>query len=240
MAHCINKSHDDFIKLQKETGKKPSILAAEVSVWQEATGMLDRFPTAEELLTPVVDTKDRLSQISELFESNPELANSVYSALGFKIDYSGISIELGRSVERDFGKVQNIIVSYNGKPITSQNGVAGLGEMNVVIKDGEIIVGFIRLPKEYQGKGLTKYIYQAIADNLELPIVNSKLRGYNQSEKGGYIWKNRSSFQPNQITPQQKQQATFMFFEFLDVYLQDFNQVEKILKEEKIIDKKCS
>lgn len=43
-----------------------------------------------------------------------------------------------------------------------------------------------------------------------------------------------------QITPQQKQQATFMFSEFLDVYLQDFEQVEKILKEEKVIDKKCS
>ena len=42
------------------------------------------------------------------------------------------------------------------------------------------------------------------------------------------------------ITPQQKQQATFMFSEFLDVYLQDFEQVERILKEEKIIDKKCS
>jgi len=42
------------------------------------------------------------------------------------------------------------------------------------------------------------------------------------------------------ITPQEKQQATFMFSEFLDVYLQDFEQVERILKEEKIIDKKCS
>jgi len=47
-------------------------------------------------------------------------------------------------------------------------------------------------------------------------------------------------FNNTQITPQQKQQATFMFSEFLDVYLQDFEQVEKILKEEKIIDKKCS
>lgn len=42
------------------------------------------------------------------------------------------------------------------------------------------------------------------------------------------------------ITPQQKQQATFMFSEFLDVYLQDFEQVEKILKEENIIEKDCS
>lgn len=37
-----------------------------------------------------------------------------------------------------------------------------------------------------------------------------------------------------------KQQATFMFSEFLDVYLQDFEQVEKILKEENIIEKDCT
>ena len=42
------------------------------------------------------------------------------------------------------------------------------------------------------------------------------------------------------LTPQQKQQAAFMFSEFLDVYLQDFEQVEKILKQEKVIDKKCN
>lgn len=47
-------------------------------------------------------------------------------------------------------------------------------------------------------------------------------------------------FLANQITPEQKQQATFMFSEFLDVYLQDFEQVEKILKEENIIEKDCS
>ena len=42
------------------------------------------------------------------------------------------------------------------------------------------------------------------------------------------------------ITPQQKQQAQQLYQSFLDVYLQDFEQVESILKEEKIIDKKCS
>ena len=44
----------------------------------------------------------------------------------------------------------------------------------------------------------------------------------------------------NFVTTQQKQQATFMFSEFLDVYLQDFNQVEKILKEENTIEKDCT
>lgn len=47
-------------------------------------------------------------------------------------------------------------------------------------------------------------------------------------------------FITNQITQQQKQQAGSLFSEFLDVYLQDYEQVEKILKEENIIQKKCN
>ena len=42
------------------------------------------------------------------------------------------------------------------------------------------------------------------------------------------------------VSLQQKQQATFLFSKFLDVYLQDYEQVEKILKQENIIQKKCS
>jgi hypothetical protein len=119
--------------------------------------------------------------------------------------YNGITISLGRNIQREFGLVQNIIISYKGKEITSQDGTPGLGEMNIVINNDEIIVGNIRLPKEYQGKGLTKYIYQAIADKLQLPIINSKDKGYNQSESGGYIWKNRTSFQPTAPKEQQEE-----------------------------------
>ena len=57
-------------------------------------------------------------------------------------------------------------------------------------------------------------------------------------EKAPFIFTNK--IYEYGLTPEQKQQATFMFSEFLDVYLQDFEQVERILKEEKIIDKKCS
>jgi len=129
---------------------------------------------------------------------------------GVNEPYNGISIELGRNAERPFGTVQNIIVSYKGVPITSQDKVAGLGEMNIVINDGEIIVGMIRIPEAYQNKGLAKHIYQAVADRLRLPIINSKLKGYNQSESGSYIWKNRTVFTPknqdnNSITVYNKQ-----------------------------------
>ena len=58
-------------------------------------------------------------------------------------------------------------------------------------------------------------------------IENKNLKLKNEAEK-------ESKVLFSEITPPQKQQATFMFSEFLDVYLQDFEQVEKILKEEKI------
>ena len=54
----------------------------------------------------------------------------------------------------------------------------------------------IRIPIEFQGKGLTKHIYQATADLIDLPIVNSTKRGQDQTESGGYVWKDRTSFQP--------------------------------------------
>ena len=155
---CPNKrlrSWKDLVKIQ---GESRSYL-----LWSEYDGIVPEQYYA--VSKPKVITPAIKPGVESLFESNPELANAVYEALGFKNDYDGISIELGRSVDRDFGKVQNIIISHNGKPITSQDGAVGLGEMNVIIKDGEVIVGMIRLPQEQQGKGLTKYIYQAVADN---------------------------------------------------------------------------
>ena len=49
MPHCIVTSHPDYLKLLKESGLKEPILKAKISVWQEKTGDLDRFPTLSEL-----------------------------------------------------------------------------------------------------------------------------------------------------------------------------------------------
>jgi predicted kinase len=76
MAHCVNRSHPEFLKLVDSTNINPIILASKVSVWQEKNG-LDKFPTITELniIKPGVE---------ELFESDSNLANQVYEALGFK------------------------------------------------------------------------------------------------------------------------------------------------------------
>ena len=65
MPHCIVTSHPDYLKLLKESGLKEQILKAKISVWQEKTGNLDRFPTVAELnnlvSSPNISIKPRIS-----------------------------------------------------------------------------------------------------------------------------------------------------------------------------------
>ena len=113
-----------------------------------------------------------------------------------KIEEDRVQIVLGRNKENHFGKVQNIIIKLDGKDITSENGVPGLGQMNIVIKDNEIIVGDIFIPEKYREQGIATIVYQKISDHFGLPIFNSKTKGFNQTPQGGYIWKNRENFKP--------------------------------------------
>ena len=71
MPHCIVTSHPDYLKLLKESGLKEQILKAKISVWQEKTGNLDRFPTVAELNNLVSSPNISIKPgVSELFESN--------------------------------------------------------------------------------------------------------------------------------------------------------------------------
>jgi hypothetical protein len=97
-----------------------------------------------------------------------------------------------------------------------------------------IFQAIIDLISEFIGLTKNDSLYNEFVLNLTNFINNNDYSTIaEQTQKTAY--QNRIN-----LLEQQKQQATFMFSEFLDVYLQDFEQVEKILKEEKIIDKKCS
>lgn len=184
-----------------------------------------------EQLISNIKTKE---EVSELFESNLELANQIYEALGFKI--------LPKKGTKEYRDVEDIL------------------ELEMMLEElgNEKLRGNFKfqdiLLKADKTKGFTdKYVgwrkYFNVVTDMDTMIgiygyVNEK-EGYTQSEDTlqqllQLIKNHVNEFKIEDITPQQKQQATFMFSEFLDVYLQDFNQVEKILKEEKIIDKKCS
>jgi len=71
--------------------------------------------------------------------------------------------------------------------------------MNIVIKDGEIIVGDIFIPEKYRRQCIATQVYQKISDHFGLPIVNSKTKGFNQTMEGGYIWKDRERFEPRNL-----------------------------------------
>jgi hypothetical protein len=116
-----------------------------------------------------------------------------------EIEEERVQIRLGRSAERHFGIVQNIIINLDGEDITSEDDVPGLGKMNIVIKDDEIIVGDIFIPEKYRRKGIATIVYQKISDYFGLPIVSSTIKGFNQTKEGGYIWKNRDSFNPRNL-----------------------------------------
>ena len=116
-----------------------------------------------------------------------------------RIEEDRVQIRLGRNKENHFGKVQNIIISVDGEDITSENDVPDLGQMNIVINDGEIYVGNIVIPEKYRGQGIATIVYQKISDHFGLPIVNSITKGRNQLDQGGQIWKNREKFEPRNI-----------------------------------------
>ncbi len=116
-----------------------------------------------------------------------------------EIEEDRIQIRLGRSAERHFGKVQNIIIQVDDQDITSQDDEPGLGKMNIVIKDDERVVGDIFIPEKYRKQGIATAVYQKISDYFGLPIVNSTTKGFNQTIEGGYIWKKRDRFEPRSL-----------------------------------------
>jgi hypothetical protein len=76
VAHCINRNHQDFIKLEKETGINPDILAAKIAIFQQKTGNLELFPTKEEIL--VVEINKQNKQIdSEVDKISKEITDSI-------------------------------------------------------------------------------------------------------------------------------------------------------------------
>ena len=101
-----------------------------------------------------------------------------------------------------------------------------------VESDGSTKTGFI---EDFVFKATNTIDPETI--KLEIDNLKSQLQELKSDYSDYYIDYFENN---NQITPQQKQQATFLFSEFLDVYLQDYEQVEKILKQENIIQKKCS
>ena len=186
--------------------------------------------------------------INNLFNENESLANAVYEALGFNVpNLPIIDTENITSFEGTKGAAQydrkNNQIKVNRKLLKQKFLEQAWTKPRKLIEilHGERIESYAQALPENQFTTYQEWEQFVINHEYQHSLYSRQDfdKEFPNKTKGDYESEiNRRAL--NQITPQQKQQATFMFSEFLDVYLQDFNQVEKILKEEKIIDKKCS
>ncbi len=145
MDRCINISHPEFKELVRQSNINPLILKSKVGVWQEKNNT-DKFPTLEQLGVRAninvgrinskqdiegfkeFDDKSKIKGIgrvsvkngvAELFESNPELANAVYEALGFdKI----LEFYKDDNLKID-GKTYTISEKISSKELAKRNGL---------------------------------------------------------------------------------------------------------------------
>lgn len=176
--------------------------------------------------------------VQELFESNPELANSVYEALGFL--YSPLTNE--NKTKIDNRAKEELAVFNRLLALTKKN---NFNEAYDVLVDRIIEAGKdINRRKEYIEllkfqEYINTYFGYLINDKNDKTAKDTKITDVINEIKE-QAEKDKLKRKRNEITPQQKQEAQQLYQSFLDVYLQDFEQVESILKEKKIIDKKCS
>ena len=197
---------------------------------KKETRVIKKAAEAPKEKEPVTEVKPG---VEELFDSNPELANQVYQALGFKtFDTKGVSLDVK---DRDGWKW----IKLNGKNI---------GEVKLVKNDKRSKeVGLsIKLNEEYQNKGYGQIVHTLVADwaknefgdTLYSDFDNSKaeintllaltkkgfaeqIGNYGVEEDGRYSTEERAfriktSDEIQQITPQQKQQALQLYSQYLD------------------------
>lgn len=101
MAHCVNRSSQEFKALAEQSNINPMILAAKVSLWQETNG-LDNFPTIDDIVgsKPVASPqliklmKDFIKQIGVDYQL---VSNIVVS--GVKQDANGVALIMQKLIQ---------------------------------------------------------------------------------------------------------------------------------------------
>ena len=182
--------------------------------------------------------------IRDIFESNPELANSVYEALGFL--YSPLTNE--DKIRIDNGAKEEVAVFNKLIALTKKNNFneAYLALADKIIEAGKDInrrEEYIELGKfqEY----INKYYGGFINDRNDKTAKDTKITDVINEIKEE-AEKHKGKRKRNKITSQQKLQAQQLYQSFLDVYLQDvlnadsYFALEEMLVVNKIIDRKCS
>ena len=256
MDKCINTKHPEFIELAKQVNMNPLVLKSKIGVWQEKNNS-DDFPTLEELgivqEAPNLGSNNNTKEgVPELFESNPELANAVYEALGFGKDLSMTSfmpkkhwkighvidnpteaanicdntqIRVLKHIEDTYGKT-GIRSKIFAKPVaiwakSPINDMQILHYTVAVRINGKIYLydmpqsEFIEELSENKGKVIKEYAPRLIE------YTHKNLEKYYNTSKNNLTIQDEAVLDedilelPNQITPQQKQQAQQLYSSYL-------------------------
>ena len=103
MAHCVNRSSQEFKALAEQSNINPIILAAKVSLWQEKNG-LDNFPV-----------------ISDIMLQTEEMPASKASSK---------TIEIIKNVAKQMGiSIQSLEEYIKGNPDINVKGINGLADL---------------------------------------------------------------------------------------------------------------
>jgi hypothetical protein len=112
MAHCVNRSSQEFIALVEQSNINPIILAAKVSLWQEVNG-LDNFPALEDIYTTeeevIVEQKasPKLISLMKDFIKSIGVDYKLVSDVvvdGKKVDANGVALIMQKLIQVVDGK----------------------------------------------------------------------------------------------------------------------------------------
>lgn len=206
--------------LSKKITDNIDVTGIQRDIYSSILQLTEKQVTPEITREASVNTQ-RQQQVEELFESNPELANAIYEALGFKVSNSSISLD----------KINNTKV----------------GEV-VTLFINNMPVEYKRVSENYfEGKQITKKQETDFINSLEATTISfeefiekegTKVR-YSLDEFIDFYLDNLPT---SQITPQQKQQAQELYAQYLDtifpdskvqdiVYHGSYTKIDKFSKE---------
>jgi hypothetical protein len=125
MAHCVNRSSEEFKALAEQTNINPIILAAKVSLWQESNG-LDNFPTKEDLT--IREKEDYALPLSQSIKEDSDFSLQEFES--FRDSYhTKEDIKLAANV---ISKKLDDAVGYTAKSYEVRKAKSGLIEKVVV------------------------------------------------------------------------------------------------------------
>lgn len=197
--------------------------------------------------------------VPELFESNPELANAVYEALGFS---SKLKTSLGKQLDyKDHYVSESRLKDFKKYEVLDENG-KNIGTVIIEYRTDKSVILHPEL--NITGKGYGRDLYKLISSKFNVEIQEWNEGAISNSDSAKAMWNSlekegiakrvindeqgdnfRTLKYSNQLTPQQKQQAQELYSQYLDTIFPDYinnfayEAVEEFLVANKIIDRKC-